>query len=91
MYKRQNTSYLKTQKHVGDCPPQLPTITVGSSSEIEPLQYNTLAFYTFQKKLISILKETLPFNLKKMPYFSDGSTETGRTFITYVYVNLILE
>lgn len=39
----------------------------------ECLEHNTVAFYVFQKKLLEILKETLPFTLKKITYFSDGS------------------
>lgn len=38
------------------------------------LEHNTVAFYVFQSKLISILKETLLFSLKKIIYFSDGSS-----------------
>jgi hypothetical protein len=37
------------------------------------LEHNTVAFYVFQSKLVSILKETLPFDLVKIKYFSDGS------------------
>lgn len=37
------------------------------------LEHNTIAFHVFQRKLISILKETLPFDLKKIKYCSDGS------------------
>jgi transposase len=37
------------------------------------LEHDTVAFYVFQKKLLEILKETLPFELKKITYFSDGS------------------
>lgn len=37
------------------------------------LEHNTVAFYVFQKKLLEILKQTLPFALKKITYFSDGS------------------
>lgn len=37
------------------------------------LEHNTVAFYVFQKKLLEMLKQTLPFDLKKITYFSDGS------------------
>lgn len=49
----------------------------------ECLQHNTVAFYTFQKKLISLLKETLPFDIKKLHTFrmvALHSTKTGKTF-----------
>ena len=37
------------------------------------LQHDTVAVYLFQKKLIMFLKEALPFQLKKIIYFSDGA------------------
>ena len=37
------------------------------------LEHNIVAFYVFQEKLLEILKQTLPFTLKKITYFSDGS------------------
>lgn len=37
------------------------------------LQHDTIAVYLFQKKLIMFLKQTLPFPLKKIAYFSDGA------------------
>lgn len=37
------------------------------------LQYDTVAVYLFQRKLIEFLKLALPFMLKKIVYFSDGA------------------
>ena len=38
------------------------------------LEHNTVAFHVFQNELISLLKETIPFEIKKITYFSDGSS-----------------
>ena len=39
----------------------------------ECLQHDTIAVYAFQTKLIAFLKQALPFDLKKIIYFSDGA------------------
>lgn len=37
------------------------------------LEHNTFTFYVFQKKLLEILQQTLPFALKNITYFSEGN------------------
>ena len=37
------------------------------------LYHDTVAVYLFQKRLITFLKQALPFSLKKILYFSDGA------------------
>ena len=59
----------------------------------ECLQHDTIAVFTFQTKLIAFLKQALPFDLKKIIYFSDEAAsqyKNRKNFLICAIINWTL-